>query len=154
MTWMKECCTSSAGSLLAQNWVPSNLNNSVILWFCDCSKFSLFTLCILLPKTRISSTFVFSTPFCLCNLCPFICTTYLPMKSCSPTPSVIQHHLSTQPAQEKQNLPLWSSWWREGSPFNWAAILRLIKAFPTEEQTHSESCAESICDSGSCDIKS
>lgn len=134
-----------------------SLPTLTILWFChDCIKPSLFTLCTLLPKSRISSSFFFSTCFCPCDLCPFICTIYLPMKTCSPTPSVevIQHCLSTLPGQEEQNHPLWSSWWREGSPFSWVAILRLIKAFPTEEQTLSKSCAESICDSGWCDIKS
>lgn len=152
---MKEQSASSAGSLPVKNWVPSNLNNSLILWFCDCTKSSVFTLCILLPKTRISLSFVFSTPFCPCDLCPFICTIHLPVKTCSPTPSVevIQHCLSTQPGQEKQNLPVWSSWCREGSPSNWAATLRVIKAFLKEEQALSKSCAESICDSGWCDTK-
>lgn len=153
---MKEQSASSAGSLPVKHWVSSNLNNSVILWFCDCIKPSVFTLCILLLKPRISLYFIFSTPFCPCDLCPFICTIYLPMKTCSPTPSVevIKHCLSIQPGQEKQNLPLWSSWCREGSPFNSAAILRLIKAFSTEEQKLGKSCAESICDSGWCDTKS
>lgn len=40
----KECLLSRF--TVGTKWVPCNLNNSVILWFCDCIKSSLFTLSV------------------------------------------------------------------------------------------------------------
>lgn len=109
MTWTKEWSASSASSLPIQNWISSNLNHSVILWFCDCIKPGLFAFRILLLKAKISPSFVFSIPFCPCDLCPFICTIYLPMKTCSRTPSVevIQHRTAWTREPESPSVEFW-----------------------------------------------
>lgn len=137
---------------VARSLILMGLQYSSLIFFYHwwvCIKPSLFPLCFYYLKLEFPHLSSSLPLFVHVPSVHFdICIIYQAIKTCSWTPSsdtITTLFISTA--------SLWSSWWREGSPFNWTAILRLIKDFPTCKQTFSKSRTDWINDSG-CDMKS